>query len=264
VTWDPADPRTAIAALRGTDALVNLCGAPVGPRPWTAGRRREIYSSRVTATRTLVAALAQLPADERPRVLVNASGTDGYTGVDAAPADERAATGHGLLADLGADWEAAAFEARAFGMRVLAMRTAFVLARDSALLRLLALPTRLGLGGPIGGGNQWFSWIHVDDLVAAYRLALADNRLDGVVNVTSPAPCRQRDLAQAMGKVLRRPSSFPMPGWLLRLALGEQSTLILGSRRVVPARLLAAGFEFEYRDLETALRNALDRPRGER
>jgi uncharacterized protein (TIGR01777 family) len=264
VTWNPDDPASATEALRGATAVVNVSGVPIGPLPWTAGRRRAITRSRVGSTRTLVEAIRRLPEAERPRVLVNASGTDCYTGIDDGPAREDTATAtSGFLAGLGAAWEAAALEAEALGVRVVLVRTAFVLSGRNAMLRLLALPTRLGAGGPIGGGRQWFSWIHIDDLVAAYLAAIDDVRLSGIVNASAPEPCRQREVAETLGRILRRPSFVPVPGWAVRLVMREEATLILGSRRVAPARLLALGMAFRFPDLEAALRDALGAPAKE-
>ncbi|MCI0582907.1 MAG: TIGR01777 family oxidoreductase [Chloroflexi bacterium] len=260
--WDPADPPDIdplAQALAGADAVVNVTGAPVGPGPWTPGRKRAIVASRVGTTAALVAAVERLPPGDRPGVLVNASGTDVYTGLDATPATESDEVGStpGFLARLGRDWEAAAFRAEDLGVRVVAVRTSFVLAANSPLLRLFALPTRLFVGGPIGGGRQWFSWIHIDDLVRVYRLAIEDEALSGVVNAAAPGAVRQADLARAMGRVLRRPSIFPVPAWPLRLVLREQATLVLGSRRVAPARLQALGFRFAYPEIDAALGQAL-------
>jgi len=259
-SWDPADPASAVEALRGADAVVNVCGAPIGPLPWwLPGRRAAIVRSRVGATATLVGAIGRLKAADRPRVLVNASGTDVYTGLDAVPATEvdDVSSTPGILAQLGRDWEAAASRAEAAGVRVVSVRTAFVLATGSPLLRLFALPTRLLLGGPIGGGRQWFSWIHIDDLVRVYRLGLEDDRLAGIVNAAAPGAVRQADVARAMGRALHRPSILPVPAWPLRLVLREQATLILGSRRVAPARLEAEGFRFAYPEIDAALRDTL-------
>jgi uncharacterized protein len=266
VGWDPSDP-AGIAplalALAGSDAVVNLSGIPVGPLPWTPGRRRAIVASRVGTTDRLVDAIGALGSTARPGALVCAAGIDGYTGLDTSPATESTDTARtpGFLAQLGREWEAAAERAAPLGVRVVMVRTAFVLARGSDLLRLLALPVRLGLGGRYGDGRQWFSWIHLDDLVAVYRRAIDDPTLDGPVNATSPEPSRQRDVAAALGRVLHRPTWLPLPGWVLRLALRGQATLLLGSRRAVPDRLLEAGFEFAYPDLDTALVDTLA-PRG--
>lgn len=260
VRWDPSDPASATEALRGADAIINVTGAPIGPLPWwLPGRRTEIVRSRVGTTSTLVGAIERLAVADRPGVLVNASGTDVYTGLDAAPADEASDTRdvRGFLARLGREWEAATSGADSLGVRVVMVRTAFVLANASPLLGLFSLPTRLFLGGPIGGGRQWFSWIHIDDLVAVYRLAITDDRVRGAINAAAPRPVPQREVARAMGRVLHRPSFFPVPAWPLRLVLGEQSTLILGSRRVASARLEALGFRFAYPELEPALRDTL-------
>ena len=265
VPWDPADPEGVPAlaiVLAGADAVVNVCGVPIGPVPWTPGRMRAIVASRVGSADYIVDALATLEPSARPPAFVCASGTDGYTGLDAEPATEATDTGGtpGFLAQLGRDWEAAAARAATLGVRVVSVRTSFVLARGSPLLRLLALPFRLGFGGPFGNGRQWFSWIHIDDLVAAYRLAVTDPAITGPVNATSPEPCRQRDLAAAMARVLRRPNWFPVPAWFVRLALRGQATLLLGSRRVVPRRLEAAGLRFARPTLDGALRDVLGRP----
>jgi len=257
IAWDPRDPASIVEALRDADGVVNLSGVPVGPLPWTPGRRRAIVESRVGSARTLVEAMRRLAPEERPKVLVNAAGTDGYTGLDAEPATEAVGGATGFLADLGVAWEGAALEAEALGVRVVLVRTSFVLARGNALLQLLALPTRLFVGGPIGSGDQWFSWIHIDDLVAVYRAALTDPDLAGPINATAPEPCRQRDVAAALGRVLHRPAFFRTPAWVVRLAMREASTLILGSRRVVPVRLLERGMTFRYADIEAALRDAL-------
>ncbi len=260
--WDPGDPARIAElahAIDGASAVVNLSGAPIGPLPWTAGRRRAIVDSRVVPTRQLVEAMALLEPSARPGVLVSALGIDGYTGLDTDPATEATDTSAttGFLANLERPWASAALGAEALGVRVVLIRTAFVLARQSSLLPLLALPVRLGLGGRYGSGRQWFSWIHLDDLVAAYRLAIAGSGVSGFVIAASPEPCRQRDLAAALARVLHRPNWFPVPGWLLHLVLREEATLLLGSRRVVPARLVEAGFRFAHPDLEAALSDVL-------
>jgi uncharacterized protein len=262
VGWDPADPAGVAPlsrVLAGANAVVNVSGVPVGPLPWTPGRKRAIVASRVGTTDRLTEAIVSLEATARPPALVCAAGIDGYTGLDATPATESTDTSltAGFLAQLGRDWEAAAERAALLGVRVVMVRTAFVLARDSDLLRLLALPVRLGLGGRYGDGRQWFSWIHLDDLVAIYRRAIDDATLAGPVNAASPEPSRQRDVAVALARVLHRPNWLPVPAWLLRLGLRGQATLLLGSRRVVPARLLETRFHYAYPDLNAALEDAL-------
>ena len=262
IPWDPSGSsgdQALSESLAGADAVVNVSGVPVGPLPWTSGRVRAIVASRVGTNRAIVRAIGALEPDRRPSVFVSAAGTEGYTDLDAEPATETTDTSKtpGFLAELGEDWEAAAAEASPLGVRVVMMRTSIVLARGSDLLNLLTLPVKLGFGGRYGDGRQWFSWIHIDDLVAAYRRAIDDAALSGPVNATSPTPCHQAELAAALAKVLHRPNWFRVPAWLLRLVLRGEATLLLGSRRVAPAKLAAAGFEFTYPELDGALHEAL-------
>jgi hypothetical protein len=258
VAWDPnGRTRDLATVLDRADAVINLAGVSIGTRPWTPGRKRAILDSRLAATNAIVGAIGALPADQRPKVLVNASGTDLYAGRDAEPADEATQPATDFLAAVCVRWEAAAVAAEPLGVRVAIVRHAFVLASDATVLRLMALPFRLFLGGRIGSGRQWFSWIHVDDLVAIYRLALADPSLAGPINAAAPEPCRQAELAAALGRALRRPSWLPVPAWAIRLALQGQATLILDSRRVVPARAIALGFPFRHPTLDEALEDVL-------
>ena len=255
--WTSTANAELASVLAGADAVVNLAGVSLGPRPWTPGRKRAILASRLAATHALVDAMAALPAERRPSVLVSASGSDVYTGRDAASADETTEPTDDFLADVCLRWEAAALEAEPLGVRVAIVRTAFVFAPDAPVLRLLVLPFQLFVGGRLGSGRQWFSWIHIDDLAGIYRLAMTDGSLRGPVNGASPEPCRQADLAAALGRTLHRPSWLPAPGWAIRLALRDQATLLLGSRRVVPARALAAGYRFQHPTLDEALADVL-------
>lgn len=262
IAWTAVATPELVATLDGATAVVNLAGVAIGPLPWTPGRKRAIRESRLRATAALVEAIAVLPVERRPSVLVNASGTDVYVGHDATPATETTPPGDDFLSRVCLEWESAARAAEPLGVRVAILRQAFVLAPDAPVLALLALPFRLFAGGRLGSGRQWFSWIHVDDLAALYRLAIDSQELDGILNAASPSPCRNADLARALGRALGRPSWLPAPAWAIRLALGEESTLVLGSRRAVPERALGLGVEFRFADLEAALRDVLaGRPR---
>ncbi|HXM58575.1 MAG TPA: TIGR01777 family oxidoreductase [Candidatus Dormibacteraeota bacterium] len=264
--WDPASPAGSwTSALVGADALVNLAGTNVGTRPWTPSRRREIMDSRMRATSTLVAAMAALPAGDRPRAFVCASGVDYYGDrgdeelVEASSPGDPAAS---FLAAVCERWEAAAAEAESAGVRVVRMRTGLVLARSALALRLLALPFRLFAGGRTGSGRQWVSWVHMDDVVGLYARAAADPALNGAVNLVAPSPVRNAELAAAIGRTLRRPTWLPQPAPLLRLAMRGQSELLLASRRVLPRAALAAGYDFTRPELEPALAEALGRAAG--
>jgi len=268
--WDGGrDPR-ALIELAGVGVVVNLCGVPVGPRPWTPGRKREIVASRVVPADALVSAIAALAPGDRPKAYVSAAGTDWYTDLDAQPATEatappprgdpaKGAHSRPFLWTVCEEWERAALRAEKLGVRVALLRTSFVLAPGASLMGLVALPFRLWLGGPFGGGRQWFSWVHIDDVVGLYRLAIADDRVSGAVNVAAPEPCRQGEFAAAIGRALGRPNRLRVPGFAIRLALRGQATLALGSRRVVPARALELGYRFAYRDVTAATTVALGR-----
>jgi uncharacterized protein (TIGR01777 family) len=246
--------------LDGADAVVNLAGASVGTRPWTAGRVREILDSRVRATSALVAAMATLPAAARPGALLNASGVDYYGERGDETLDEAAATGGGaVLAAVCERWEAAAREAEPLGVRVVRLRTGLVLAREAVALRLMALPFRLFGGGRTGSGRQWVSWVHLDDVVGLYGLALRDPGVSGPLNVVAPEPVRNAELAAEIGRVLHRPVWLPQPAPLLRLAMRGQAELLLVGHRVVPAAALARGYEFRRPALGPALAEALGR-----
>lgn len=255
--WSPGDPTGLAEVINGTDAVVSLVGIPVGPWPWTARRRRAIAASRIEPTRTIVDAIRELPEASRPSVLVSASGTDGYEGRDETPATEKDATGDGFLARLCEAWETEAGRARSLGVRVVVVRIGFVLARRAAVLRLFALPFRLWLGGPLGPGRQWMSWVHVEDVVGLVTLALDDARAQGALNAVAPEPAREAEVATAIGAALGRPSWLRIPAWLIRLAMGEASILALGSRRIVPARALELGYSFRWSDLGAAVRDVL-------
>lgn len=259
VRWTATRDLALVAALDSADAVINLAGESIGPRPWTPGRKRAILDSRLRSTEALVGAMGSLPPERRPRTLLNASGTDVYVGRDAEPADETTEPGPGYLSHVCLAWEAAARQAEPLGMRVAILRQAFVLARDAASFRLLVLPFRMFLGGRLGDGRQWFSWIHVDDLVGLYRLVLDDPSMSGVMNAASPRPVQEHELATALGRAVHRPNWLPVPAALIRLAMGEQSTLVLGSKRAVPVRAIAAGYRFRYEELDDAVAQALGR-----
>jgi uncharacterized protein (TIGR01777 family) len=249
--WDPAEGPPPAGALEGADAVVNLAGAPIAGLRWTARRKRAIRESRVLTTRAIVDALGP---EGRPRVLVNASGIDYYGPRGEETVDESAGPGSGFLAQTCVAWEREAARAAGHGVRVVTMRSGIVLTAEGGALPAMARPVRLLVGGPIGGGRQWLPWIHVDDEVGLFLLALDRGDLAGPLNATSPEPARQRDVVKALGRVLGRPTVVPTPAVALRLAMGEMATLLLDGPRAVPRAALAAGYEFRHPELEGALR----------
>jgi uncharacterized protein len=245
------------AALEGADAAINLRGEPIAQR-WTESTKREIRDSRVLSTRSLVAGLASLPDDSGPKTLVSQSAVGYYGARGDQQIDEQAAGGDDFLALLTADWEreAAAASPRA---RVVLMRTGVVLARRAGALAKMLPPFKLGLGGPVGTGRQYVSWISLDDVAAAFVHCAADERAAGPVNLTAPTPVTNAELARELGRVLHRPTVLPVPGFALRLLYGEMASVVLTGQRAVPARLRAIGFQFRYPELEPALRALVSR-----
>jgi uncharacterized protein (TIGR01777 family) len=259
--WSTDDIPRLAASIAGMDAVVCVTGARVAPWPWTRRRKAVITSSRVDAVHAIVAAMARLPADRRPRSLVVVSGIDAYPESspddDPAPMTESTPMGTEFLAEVSRAVEREALRAEALGVHVSRLRMGHVLARDAALVWFLSLPVRSFLGGRLGSGQQWVSWVHIDDAVALFRRAITDPDAGGVINVTSPGAVRQVDFVRSMARVLHRPAWFSAPGWLIRLVLGEQSALLLGSRRVAPARALELGHTFRYPLLDPAIENVL-------
>lgn len=248
-----ADP--VAAAAREPNAVVNLAGAGIGDRPWTEGRRRLLRSSRIDYTHALCAAFAARP----PKVLVNASAIGYYGTSEHARFDESAMRGTGFAAQLCADWEDEARAFEALGTRVVLGRIGLVLG-DGGLLQRLRLPFSLGLGGRIGSGRQWMSWIHMADLLALLETAVLDEAWQGAYNFTAPEPARNADLTRVLAATLNRPAFLPAPGFLLRAFLGEMAEeLLLAGAAVYPERVRDGGFAFEFGALAPAIADALGR-----
>jgi uncharacterized protein len=251
VGWDGVRvPATRLAGARG---VVHLAGEPVFGGLPTPARRERIRASRIDSTRALVAALAEVPADRRPAVLVCASAVGYYGARGEERLDESAAPGEGFLSEVCVAWEEAARAAADHGVRVVSLRIGIVLAAEGGALAPMARAFRFGVGGRLGDGRQWFPWIHVDDLVAMIRTALADDRWTGPVNAVAPNPVRNAELTRALAQAVRRPALLPVPAFALRLLLGELSDELLGSRRVVPRRAAEWGFSFAVPTLDGAL-----------
>lgn len=251
VGWDGV--HLAPAELAASAAVVHLAGEPLFGGLFTAERRRRILESRVDSTRALVRAIGELPPDERPHAFLCASAVGYYGDRGEEELDESAAPGAGFLADVCIAWERAAQPVEALGVRCVSLRIGVVLAREGGALAPMARAFRLGLGGRIGSGRQWFPWIHADDLVGLLRAALTDERYTGAVNAVAPQPVRNAELARLLGELLHRPTVLPLPALALRVALGELAGELLGSRRIVPRRALERGFRFEFEGLARAL-----------
>ncbi|MGP3975088.1 TIGR01777 family oxidoreductase [Streptomyces sp. 8N114] len=253
--WDPQGGQVEVAGLVGCEAVVHLAGAGVGDHRWTDSYKRELRDSRVLGTRTLAGALATLDTPPATLIVGTAIGYYGDTGDRAV--DESAGPGEGFLAQLCQDWEAAAGAAQDAGIRTVFGRTGLVVARGGGAWGQLFPLFRAGLGGRLGNGRQYWSHIALHDHVAALRFLLGEPSLSGPVNLTAPEPTTNREVTAAMGRVLRRPTLFAVPAPVLRIALGEFAQDVLGSQRVLPRRLLDAGFRFAFPTVTDAIRAAL-------
>lgn len=257
--WDPATGEIDPAAFAGAAAVVHLAGESIAAGRWSAARKERIRHSRVAGTTGIAAALAALPPPAPALVAASAIGFYGDRGDEAL--DESSPAGNGFLAEVCRAWEAATEPAERAGVRVVRVRIGVVLAAAGGALPRMLPPFRLGLGGRIGDGRQYMSWIALDDLVAVLRRAALDASLAGAVNAVAPGAVRNAEFARVLARVLRRPAWLPLPAPLVRLLLGEMGReLLLAGARVLPQRLAAAGFDFRHPALEPALRSILSRP----
>jgi len=257
VVWDPARGTIDAARLEGVDAVVHLAGEPIGSSRWTSATKQAILDSRVQGTGLIARTIAGL--DTPPAVFVSSSAVGVYGDRADEELTEESAHGDDFLAQVCIAWEAAAAPAREAGVRVVHPRTGVVIAKDGPLIDKVELPFRLGVGGRVGSGRQYVPWISLADEVAALRF-LIDTPLDGPVNLVGPVPATNAEMTSALGTVLRRPTLLPIPAFAIRLLYGEMGeTLATVSQRVLPSRLLAAGFTFQHTTILAALRTAFQR-----
>ena len=256
VRWDPATGRLGTATLDGVETLVHLSGEPLMGFGWTAGKKQAIIESRVNSTRLLCHTLSEVPCPPKVWLCASAVGIYGSRGDEQL--DEDSAPGAGFLASICQDWEAAAAPACECGTRVVNLRFGVVLSPQGGALKTMLRPYRLGLGGVVGDGHQYMSWISLRDAGEAFMHLLSAEDVEGPVNFVSPTPVTNREFTKALGKVLRRPTLLPVPAFAAQLALGEMADeTILASARVYPKRLQESGFAFAQPELEMALRAML-------
>ncbi|MER8010542.1 TIGR01777 family oxidoreductase [Streptomyces sp. NPDC094149] len=255
VCWDPEGRYVDAAGLAGCDVVVNLAGAGVGDRRWTDAYKERIRNGRVLGTAALAEAIAGL--ENGPRVFVNGSAMGIYGETGDRAVDESAPPGRGFLPELCVEWEAAAAPAQEAGVRTVFTRTGLVVSGQGGAWGRLFPLFKAGLGGRMGDGRQYWSYISLHDEVAAIRYLIDTDELSGPFNLTAPNPLTNREITAAMGRVLHRPTLFPVPAQVLRTVLGEMAGDVLGSARVLPKRLLESGFTFTYPEIEQAIRAAL-------
>ncbi|HSZ05633.1 MAG TPA: TIGR01777 family oxidoreductase [Solirubrobacteraceae bacterium] len=259
VAWELLGEPAPARALAGRDAVIHLAGEPVAQR-WSARAKQAIRDSRVIGTRNLVDGLTrahEAQDDQPPRTLIGSSAIGYYGAHGEEPLDEDAPPGGDFLSRVCVEWEDAAAAARELGTRVVHVRTGVVLDRAGGALAKMLPAFRLGVGGPVAGGDQYVSWIHAQDVVGMMLAALEDERWSGPVNATAPEPVRNRDFSRALGRVLGRPSLLPVPGFALHALYGEMAEIVTTGARVLPAKPLVLGYQFAHPQLEQALRRVL-------
>lgn len=260
ITWQPESGRFEISELEklaGVEAAFHLAGESVLGR-WSRHKKTRIRDSRVRSTRLLSETLARLPTSPRVLICASAVGYYGHRGGEILREDS--ASGRGFLASVGREWEDAAAAARQAKIRTVHARFGIVLSKDGGALSKMLLPFQLGLGGPIGSGRQYLSWIAIEDVTGALRFALDHKKIEGPMNVVAPNPVSNRTFTQTLGRVLRRPAIVPLPAFAVKIALGKEAAneMLLASQRAIPGKLQAAGFQFQQPELEGALREILE------
>lgn len=250
MAWDPAEEPAPVAAFAGVDTVFHLAGDPVAEGRWNDAKRRRIRESRTLGTANLVRGIAA--SGEKPKVLVSASAIGYYGSRGDEILDESSTAGGDFLAQVCSEWEREAIHAESLGVRAAMARIGIVLGRGGALQKML-LPFKLGLGGRLGAGRQWMSWVHVDDVVGMMLHAAGDSMLRGPFNAVGPDPVTNRDFTKALGRAVHRPTIFPVPPLALKLAVGDFAEVLLASQRCVPTRMQAAGYRFKYATVDDAL-----------
>jgi uncharacterized protein len=253
--WGSKEHKEWHQHIEGADAIVNLSGESLGSKRWTERRKQTLISSRVDPTQALIDAMKMAPA--KPRVLLNASAVGYYGPVKEGDVTEEFPAGTDFAARLCAQWERTALEANSFGVRTVLLRSGIVLDPRGGALQKMMQPFRFFAGGPLGSGNQWIPWIHREDEIRAIRFALDNGQISGPVNLAAPEAATMRAFSTALGKALRRPSAMRVPKFVLRALLGEMADIVLTGQRVVPRKLLQAGFTFRYPELKDALEDLL-------
>lgn len=258
IFWDPDHGVLDANEIRGVDVVINLSGENVAARRWSEAQKKKILDSRINATRTIVKAITSLP--QPPKVLINASAVGYYGDRGLEICSETTSKGSGFLADVCVQWEKAAAPAAKKGIRTVFLRTGVVLSPNGGALAKMLPPFKLGLGGNLGSGKQYMSWVAIEDVVLAIIFIMEHPQMEGPVNIVAPNPVTNGELTKSLGKVLYRPTVLPAPAFVLRLLLGKEmaNDFLLSSTRASPVQLLNAGYRFKYPELEQALKHSIE------
>jgi uncharacterized protein len=250
--WMPGTSGEWEASLSGADGVINLAGEPIAPKRWSDSRKNKIRSSRIDVTRSIVEAIAR--AKRKPAFLINGSAVGYYGPHGDEVVTEETPPGNDFLSSLCRAWEAEAQKAEQVGIRVIRLRTGIVLGPRGGALAKMVLPFKLFVGGPLGSGAQWMSWIHLEDEVGLILHLMETPHAVGAINATAPNPATMGDFCRTLGKVMHRPPWAPVPGFVLRIALGEMADMLLTGQRVIPAAAQKLGYQFRYTNLSDALK----------
>lgn len=259
IEWDNNKPLSAVSELQGIDVVINLAGESIGNRRWSNSVKQGILASRVSTTRAIVTAINNRTI--QPRTLISASAVGYYGPRQDDEITEVEEAGQDFLAQVCLDWENEAYKVQSALTRVVTLRIGIVLGSEGALNRMV-MPFKFYIGGPLGKGNQWLSWIHIQDLTRMIRFVIEHQELTGPVNATAPEPVRMRNFCNVLGDVLNRPCWLPVPESMLRIALGQMADMLLHGQRVVPQKISGAGFDFRFPKLRAALEDALENRNG--
>lgn len=241
--------------LEGKDAVIHLAGASVAGKRWTENYKKEIYDSRINTTHNLVTSIEK--CQRKPEVFISASAIGFYGERGESILDETTSAGNDFLSHVCADWEKASEQLERLNVRRVIIRTGIVLSVDDGALKKMLLPFQLFVGGALGNGKQWFSWIHLADIIPLYLFLLDNKNQKGIFNAVSPQPVQMKTFARTLGKVLHKPALFPVPKFILQFVMGESASAILASQKVEPEALLNAGYKFKFENLELALKDLL-------
>ena len=253
--WDPLSGPPPEAAIDNVDAIVNLAGEPIAAKRWSDRQKKAIRDSRIITTRNLVEGIRRSRA--MPQVLVSSSAVGFYGSRGDERLDESSVAGRGFMSEVCKEWELEASHARDTGVRVVLVRTGVVLSSDGGALKKMLPPFRMGLGGRLGSGKQWFPWIHIADIAGIFRHAIVNTSISGPINGTAPEPVTNSEFTRELGRVLRRPVFLPVPEMALRALMGEMADVLFDSQRVLPKAALASGYEFRYPAIAGALEDVL-------
>jgi uncharacterized protein (TIGR01777 family) len=257
VQWDPQAGPLTDDALDQVDAVINLAGEPIAAKRWSDQQKKSIRDSRIVITRRLVEGMSR--AKHKPQVFVSSSAVGYYGNRGDERLEETSAPGRGFMSEVCQEWEREAARASELGIRVVLVRTGVVLSADGGALEKMLPPFKIGVGGRLGSGKQWFPWIHIDDIVGIFKHAIRNSQIDGPINGAAPQGATNAEFTRELGRALHRPTFLPVPEFALRALMGEMANVLFDSQRVIPAAALASGYEFHYRQLGPALADVLSR-----